>query len=317
MADRNLVLLLGAGFSRNWGGWLADEAFEYLIGCQKVTPSLRSRLWRHHLARTGFEGALAELQGDPTVAEERLTLLECIKEMFSDMNRGFANNLNFNLNNQTQRLLSTFLHRFDTIFSLNQDLLLEMHYLSENLTLSHSRQWSGYQFPGMRRVSAAQNSAIENRPGIWVPLPATGFKVNPKSQPIFKLHGSSNWQTEEGAEILIMGGAKEALAAHYPILGWYQTEFGRRLSLPNTRLMTIGYSFRDDHINKAIQTARARGELKLFIIDPLGVEVLKDKRNTGYDNDAHQYVVGASRRTLDKIFGDDDVEFGKVMRFLT
>jgi hypothetical protein len=25
-------LLTGAGFSRNWGGWLANEAFEYLLG---------------------------------------------------------------------------------------------------------------------------------------------------------------------------------------------------------------------------------------------------------------------------------------------
>jgi hypothetical protein len=26
------ILLTGAGFSRNWGGLLADEAFEYLLG---------------------------------------------------------------------------------------------------------------------------------------------------------------------------------------------------------------------------------------------------------------------------------------------
>jgi hypothetical protein len=26
------ILLTGAGFSRNWGGWLANEAFEYMMG---------------------------------------------------------------------------------------------------------------------------------------------------------------------------------------------------------------------------------------------------------------------------------------------
>src|ERR1700730_9485937 len=31
-AIMSLILLTGAGFSRNWGGWLATEAFEYLIG---------------------------------------------------------------------------------------------------------------------------------------------------------------------------------------------------------------------------------------------------------------------------------------------
>ena len=30
------ILLTGAGFSRNWGGWLASEAFEYLIGCGEI-----------------------------------------------------------------------------------------------------------------------------------------------------------------------------------------------------------------------------------------------------------------------------------------
>jgi hypothetical protein len=29
-------LLTGAGFSRNWGGWLANEAFEYLLGAPEI-----------------------------------------------------------------------------------------------------------------------------------------------------------------------------------------------------------------------------------------------------------------------------------------
>ncbi len=35
--DLNYVLLVGAGFSRNWGGWLADD----------VTYKLRGRLSDH------------------------------------------------------------------------------------------------------------------------------------------------------------------------------------------------------------------------------------------------------------------------------
>ena len=57
----NFVLLLGAGFSRNWGGWLASEAFEYLLGCPQVDADLRTLLWSHRNT-DGFEGALAELQ---------------------------------------------------------------------------------------------------------------------------------------------------------------------------------------------------------------------------------------------------------------
>ena len=29
--DMPNLLLIGAGFSRNWGGWLATEAFEHLL----------------------------------------------------------------------------------------------------------------------------------------------------------------------------------------------------------------------------------------------------------------------------------------------
>jgi len=41
------ILLFGAGFSRNWGGWLADEAFEYLLGHPRIDDGLRVLLWRY------------------------------------------------------------------------------------------------------------------------------------------------------------------------------------------------------------------------------------------------------------------------------
>lgn len=55
------VLLLGAGFSHNWGGWLASEAFDYLIGCDPVDTDIKDLLWNHR-DEDGFEGALDELQ---------------------------------------------------------------------------------------------------------------------------------------------------------------------------------------------------------------------------------------------------------------
>ena len=40
----NHILLLGAGFGRNWGGWLAGEVFEYLIGCPEVDAEINNLL---------------------------------------------------------------------------------------------------------------------------------------------------------------------------------------------------------------------------------------------------------------------------------
>ena len=51
---------------RNWGAWLASEAFEYLIGDPAVTGNVRlsAALWKRPAAG-GFEGAVHELERDP------------------------------------------------------------------------------------------------------------------------------------------------------------------------------------------------------------------------------------------------------------
>jgi hypothetical protein len=56
-------LLTGAGFGRNWGGWLANEAFEYLLGAPEIDAYLRDILWKAKLRGEGFEGALSIVQG--------------------------------------------------------------------------------------------------------------------------------------------------------------------------------------------------------------------------------------------------------------
>lgn len=40
------ILLTGAGFSYNWGGILASEVLQYLLGCEEVDDGLRRLLWR-------------------------------------------------------------------------------------------------------------------------------------------------------------------------------------------------------------------------------------------------------------------------------
>lgn len=91
--------------------------------------------------------------------------------------------------------------------------------------------------------------------------------------------------------------------------------------MPNTRLMVIGYSFGDEHINKAIDDGVYRGDLKMFVIDPQGVDAF-DYPSTSQIPASSEFavrlqpnVIGASRRTLREIFGNDRVEHGKVMRF--
>lgn len=328
------LLLLGAGFSRNWGGFLGSEVFEYLLGCPEIggDPYLRGLLWRNR--RQGFEVALSELQsefnrsrvefGEPLEKFQR-----GITSMFAAMNTVFsAKRFDFPPPN-IPTTVTYFLSQFDAIFTLNQDLLLEAHYLGCNFSSGKDyRQWSGQEPPGLQLVRGrAAPEHLRWFHNTWRPLPEVDFRVRPGIQPIYKLHGSSNWVTEEGSEVLVMGGGKEEAIAEHPILAWYAREFSHALRHDNARLMIIGYGFRDHHINRAIAKAVYERGLRLFVIGPDGSDAATVFRSPdlpqaaltvyGYDLEdvfAHG-LIGASRRRLSEIFGDDTVEHAKVMRF--
>lgn len=118
-----------------------------------------------------------------------------------------------------------------------------------------------------------------------------------------------------------MGESKEADLAKVPLLAWYRDEFAKMVREPNTRMMIIGYGFQDIHINKIIEVGVAAG-MKLFIVDPEGVDVLSRARRVGNQADdikdrIWQSVIGASRRNLIDTLTRDTVERAKVMHFFT
>jgi hypothetical protein len=82
------------------------------------------------------------------------------------------------------------------------------------------------------------------------------------------LPASANWvESNRGKHIIIMGGAKAVSIGRFPVLTWYHEEFRRMLARPSARLMVIGYSFSDEHINDAIVDGLA-SHLKLLVVDP-------------------------------------------------
>jgi hypothetical protein len=156
------------------------------------------------------------------------------------------------------------------------------------------------------------------------PLTATNESTfSDLQQPYYKLHGSSNWFAEpHGARMLIMGTNKAGNISGFDVLARYMEEFRNRLLLPETRLMVIGYGFGDKHINDAIQAAVDRGTLKLFIIDPQGIDVLNKVGPQEGAPDARTLrdrlfhgLYGASRRPLRSIFTNDKVENKKLFSF--
>jgi hypothetical protein len=314
----NHILLLGAGFSRNWGGWLASEAFEYLLGCPQVDDSLRSLLLQHK--DKGFEAALEVLQA-AGASDARLSKLEAaLREMFEAMNRAFQST-KFNFRDEVRSTVTFFLQRFDIIFTLNQDCLLEIHYFNDGLFSEARGRWKGFVVPGMHRVGDPNwsNPAFTK----WKPS-GEPLAIPPDRQPYIKLHGSSEWESGT-TNNLIMGGNKSAAIRQHPILAWGMQQFEERLSRPQTRLMVIGYSFHDDHINAVLMDAVAKAKTTLFIVDPQGMDVLNVNHSTPSSltisatspmaNALWPSVRGCSRRPLSSTFGSDRAEHANLMRF--
>jgi len=128
------ILLTGAGFSRNWGGLLANEAFEYLLGCPQADMDLRQFLWEVKNRGGGFEDALTQLQGaydaefSPQIEQNLRNLTSAVYTMFLDMSIGFAGRQFEPQNKSVGMMVGAFLSQFDAIFTLNQDTLLEQKY---------------------------------------------------------------------------------------------------------------------------------------------------------------------------------------------
>lgn len=147
------------------------------------------------------------------------------------------------------------------------------------------------------------------------------FDLNTRIQPYFKLHGSSNWISgPTGERLLVMGGNKAISINQFPILTRYHAEFQRLINVGGSRLMVIGYSFSDAHINKVIGEAVDANRLKLFIVDPQGVDVIDKSKPTpiripdAYMEKLAPHIIGASRRSLIETFASDVVEFDKLSR---
>jgi hypothetical protein len=308
---------LGAGFSRNWGGWLANEVFEYLLGSAEVVsdPQLQASLWRHK-DQGGFEATMEELQIEATRSGDRLRLerLEkAIQHMFADMDKGFQGQrgqlFQFEFLSG-DNLMRQFLSRFDAIFTLNQDVLLERQYFTEGMPLLNPQKWDGWAIPGMMPEANLMDE-VQNF------TPIDDFNTPARIQPFLKLHGSSNWRDRDGRLIIALGGNKTGTIRGNDVLTKQLDYFRTSISTDACRLMIIGYGFQDQHINQLLLNASTSSGLRLFIIDPLGVDVAWEDRNLHQRqlNRFQGHIIGASRRSMREIFGTDQVERAKVMRF--
>jgi hypothetical protein len=305
------LLLTGAGFTYNWGGWLAKELEGDLLGRLAPSPVLQ------HLVQnaSNFEEALDAAR--TSLAPDQVRTLEAaVKESFQAMNAALAERFSMFLGG-TERIVD-FLVRFDAIFTLNQDLLFEIHYNAQR----KGSRWTGAYYPGVIPPTLPVPTLPPNKSDVLRQARRVGAisAANEPRQPIYKLHGSVDW-TDDSGDLFVVGSGKDSYIQSKPLLVEYFRIFRERLLAPNTRLMIIGYGWGDDHVNRVIfDVAKSNRSLGLFHVNPSGRDVISGPRSepiVRYSTStlAPLKCIGESRRALTTTFGSDNLEHEKLMRF--
>ena len=327
----NHILLLGAGFSRNWGGWTTEELIGDLLGRVAGAPDIQKRLqkvaFRNSATGNGnnFESVLNDLiienrtQGTLDTKRALELYQEAIRDAFKEMNQAYGRRgkLDFCENEKEKELyrVNRLLGHFDAIFTLNQDLLLELFYRPNQMDVL---RWNEIYFP---MVTPPDKWATKDGMKLLDETWTTDAQVTPTSefaQPVYKLHGSVNWRDSNDTEVLVIGTNKDAIIQNNSTLRHYGEEFSHRISTMPTRLMVIGYSFEDEHINSVIKQANKCGTLQLFIVDPKGYAVFQKSPSNHIVQDPELTKVpciGISTRPLSSTFRDDVLERDKLFRF--
>ena len=122
------VLLTGAGFTRNFGGYLASEMWAVIFRQPEIRryPNLR----RLMLERLDYEAIYHEiLSSESHTADEKLSLTKAIRNAYQEMHELICQ---LDLKRGSAAVCRAFIARFDGsgyergfFFTLNQDLFIE------------------------------------------------------------------------------------------------------------------------------------------------------------------------------------------------
>ncbi len=289
---REHILLTGAGFTKNFGGPLARELWSLIFSNPILDRASRVRdILRHNF---DFESAYNEVLAPwPLLGEDeqgwrdqQQALRTAVRDAYSyidDKIRAFSNRLEApNANNifKVQEFISRFAgsnRRPGFFFTLNQDLFIERHY------------YNGARptLPGLPSKDSWFNGNFEKdfrEEQCQVPKSVDNDLLGDSGFYYIKLHGSSNWYADDGVTMVI-GQAKPVQIAAHPLLTKYYEIFRGALARKRRRLLCVGYSFSDPHINEAIREGTRSG-LKLYVLSPEPPDALKKRLDTHQETGA-------------------------------
>lgn len=268
MNVKECILLTGAGFTRNFGAPLAADVWALIFS----HPDVRAQPRIHELLRDqfDFEAVYQEVMTGRFHQNEQAAMAKAVDDAY-----GYIDSIvqNYSINRITPDIyqIQTFLDAFagnrerpGFIFTLNQDLFVERHFYGGTRPslpyIPVNRDWFTPIFSG-------RSLDLEDQ----VALPAD---ISPSlsiigTDPLYylKLHGSQNWRHASGNHLMVIGKGKDTQIVADKMLSFYADVFKKVLVEGTKRVLCVGYSFSDPHINDMLADA-VRAGVEIFILGP-------------------------------------------------
>lgn len=283
------VLMTAAGYTKNFGGLLADQMWAKIFNHKEVQdkPDLKDLLFDTF----DYESVYHEVCNDDDKDSEKKTYEEdeknaihtAIREAYEELDVIAQKYIPVGDDSKHNVLIGArkiidYLTRdrsqINFFFTLNQDLFVERLILCEYKNITRPPFEGRIFIPNTSRSQLP----LENKDFINIPA---GDKLNITKRAVdlrnneyhyIKLHGSFGWKSSDPdrPEMMVIGRNKEEQIANEPLLKWYFDLFEQVLFQGGIKLLIIGYGFRDDHINEVIVKAiEQEPSLRLYIISPV------------------------------------------------
>lgn len=270
ISSGKVFILTGAGFSKNFGGFLSSEMWGQIFNNKKIQtdPDLRGMLKDDYDYESAYSKTLDSKLPEEKKQIMREVVLEAYKRlddifkgwMFNDssaypVNRYLLSEIWERAYSSTPRPSKSF------FFTLNQDLFMERHW-----------NWAS---PGVPRFARSQNDfgSQSFNPADFVELPSDNPEARIKKGledhagiHYIKLHGSYGWKSSDGTNQLVIGTKKESLIQKEPILQGYFDLFQSVIREGEKKALIVGYGFRDAHINALLVEGVEKYGLEIYIL---------------------------------------------------
>lgn len=277
------ILLTGAGFTHNFGGLLASTMWAGIHN--HLQRSNQPRLIQTIKRQFDYEELYQEIvKGNVCNDDEKSAFTDSVLEAYDtldgaicDYHCRYSQNPIISLQD-IDRLIARMIDNGGQrkrvfFFTLNQDIFIERWFVRIAADkpvlpgIEHNYNLSPHGLEE-RILDSKYYRHVMDQKELDKHLEYKNKMKWPEILYYIKLHGSYDWRNKKNQNIMIIGKGKFDQIEGEPILKYYLQLFKEVLSLPERRLLIIGYGFRDPHINEVIAESIKNSKLKIFIICP-------------------------------------------------